>query len=160
MPGRSDVTIERADARDASEIASLYLASRTWALPYLRRVHSDADVRRWIEAVMLASGETWIARSNETIIGFMTLDGAELEQLYLLPGHERRGVGSLLLDKAKQRSQAVLRLYTFQRNQAARAFYAARGFRILEMNDGSRNEEGEPDMLLEWRHVSSAAAPL
>jgi hypothetical protein len=52
------MTIERASPRDAGEIAALYLASRAQALPYLRRVHSDDEVRGWITHVRLANGET------------------------------------------------------------------------------------------------------
>jgi hypothetical protein len=43
-----------------------------------------------------------------------------------------------------------LRLWAFQRNVQALRFYAARGFRVIERTDGSRNEEREPDALLEW----------
>ena len=39
-------------------------------------------------------------------------------------------------------------LFTFQRNERARAFYEAHGFRIVNLSDGSRNEEGEPDVLV------------
>lgn len=50
-----------------------------------------------------------------------------------------------------------LRLFTFQRNERARAFYEARGFVPIDFNDGSRDKEGEPDILYEW--VASRAAP-
>ena len=151
MTQRDEITVAPASAADAAEIATLYLASRAAALPYLRRVHSDADTRRWIETVMLTRGESWVARIDGTILGFVTIEGENLEQLYLRPGQERRGIGSRLLAQAKARSPGHLRLYTFQRNSAARAFYEARGFRIVAMSDGSRNEEGEPDILYEWR---------
>jgi GNAT superfamily N-acetyltransferase len=142
--------IERAVIADAAEIATLYLASRADALPGLRRVHSDEAVRAWIRTVMLTQGETWAARLDRRIVGFMTLVGEDLEQLYLLPGHYRRGIGSMLLAQAKALSSGQLRLFTFRRNERARAFYEAHGFRIVDLNDGSRNEEGEPDVLYEW----------
>lgn len=143
-------SIERAAGEDAMEIAELYLAARTDALPYLRRVHDDAAVLGWIKTVVLAQGETWVARHDGGILGFVTLVSDELEQLYLRPGHYRRGIGSMLLAKAKYRSPGRLHLFTFERNTTARAFYEARGFRIVDRNDGSRNEEGEPDLLYEW----------
>ncbi|MDX3808702.1 MAG: GNAT family N-acetyltransferase [Bosea sp. (in: a-proteobacteria)] len=105
MRAAASITIERASPRDAGEIAALYLASRTEALPYLRRCHSDDEVRGWILAVMLASGETWVAREAGRILGFATLNCEELDQLYLLPGHFRRSIGSLLLAKVKERSR-------------------------------------------------------
>ncbi len=65
---------------DAGEIATLYLASRAEALPYLRRCHSDEDTRGWIATMMLVTGETWIAREAGRILGFVTLNGEELDQ--------------------------------------------------------------------------------
>ena len=49
------------------------------------------------------------------------------------------------------RSFSPLRLWVFQKNAAAISFYQARGFREIERTDGSRNEEREPDLLMEWR---------
>lgn len=155
MPATPAITIERASPRDAGEIAALYLASRGEALPYLRRCHSDEEVQGWIEAVRLATGETWVAREAGRILGFLSLDGDELDQLYLLPGHFRRGIGSLLLARAKEQSPVRLSLFTFQRNTAARAFYERHGFRLVDLNDGTRNEEAEPDALYEWRQSFS-----
>lgn len=149
------ITLEPASPRDAGEIAALYLASRAEALPYLRRVHSDEDVRDWIATVRLARGETWVAREAGRILGFLCLDGEDLDQLYLLPGQFRRGIGSLLLAKAKELSPERLILFTFQRNASARSFYERHGFRLVDLNDGERNEEGEPDAIYEWRRSFS-----
>ena len=155
MSATPAITIERASPRDAGEIAALYLASRAEALPYLRRVHSDEDVRDWIATVRLARGETWVAREAGRILGFLCLDGEDLDQLYLLPGQFRRGIGSLLLAKAKELSPERLILFTFQRNASARSFYERHGFRLVDLNDGERNEEGEPDAIYEWRRSFS-----
>ncbi|WP_377845753.1 GNAT family N-acetyltransferase [Bosea sp. UC22_33] len=155
MSATPTITIERASPRDAGEIAALYLASRAEALPYLRRVHSDDEVRGWITHVRLATGETWVAREAGRILGFLCLDGEDLDQLYLLPGEVRRGIGSLLLAKARERSPERLHLFTFQRNAAARAFYERHGFQLVDLNDGDRNEEGEPDALYAWRRSFS-----
>ncbi len=158
MSATPAVTIERASPWDAGEIAALYLASRAEALPYLRRVHSDDEVRGWITHVRLATGETWVAREAGRILGFLCLDGEDLDQLYLLPGAFRRGIGSLLLATAKERSPERLTLFTFQQNSAARAFYERHGFRLVDLNDGTRNEESEPDALYEWRRSFSDGA--
>ena len=135
---------------DAAEIADLYVRSRADALPFLRRVHSDEAVRGWIRNAIRVRPEVWVARAAGRIVGFLMLDGEELEQLYLLPGHYRRGIGSSLLAKAKQRSPTRLHLYAFARNTRARAFYEARDFRVTGSSDGSRNEESEPDVRYEW----------
>lgn len=135
---------------DANEIADVYLASRADVLPYLRRVHTDDEVRAWIREVALKRAETWVAKRNSNIVGFITLMGEEVEQLYVLPGNYRRGIGRSLLELAKTRRPNRLYLYTFQRNASARAFYETQGFRIIDMSDGTRNAETEPDIRYQW----------
>jgi 5-formyltetrahydrofolate cyclo-ligase len=148
---RGGVTLSRALNEDADEIATLYLASRADALPYLRRVHEADDVRRWMRRSLESCPEAWVAREDSRIVGFLALYGDELDQLYLLPGHYRRGIGSRLLAKAKELSPQGLRLFVFQRNERAIAFYRHHGFTELDRTDGSRNEEAEPDLRMAWR---------
>ena len=52
--------------------------------------------------------------------------------------------------RQNSRSPTGLRLYTYQQNTRARAFYEARGFTNVEFNDKGR-EEQRPDVLMEWR---------
>jgi GNAT superfamily N-acetyltransferase len=138
-------------AADAAEIGELYLAARNDALPFLPRIHTDERVRAWIADTLLLRCRVWVARSEQRIVGFLALNNDELEQLYVLPGQYRCGVGSKLLDVAKAESAGRLCLFTFQKNERARAFYESQGFRVVDWNDGSRNEEREPDMRYEWR---------
>ena len=145
------VRVSPALAADAAEIADVYLAARNDALPFLRRVHTDEQVRAWIADTLMLQCRVWVARSEQRIVGFLALNNDELEQLYVLPGQYRCGVGSTLLDVAKAESAGRLCLFTFQKNEPARAFYESQGFRVVDWNDGSRNEEFEPDMQYEWR---------
>jgi GNAT superfamily N-acetyltransferase len=120
------------------------------ALPFVRPVHADSEVLDWARNVLLKRGETVVARRSGTILGFAALIGNALDQLYVLPGHYRCGIGRMLLDWAKTRSPNRLGLYTFQRNERARGFYESQGFRVINVSDGARNEEKEPDIFYEW----------
>jgi ribosomal protein S18 acetylase RimI-like enzyme len=153
------LSVTQALDSDADEIADLYLASRADALRYLRRVHTDNEIRVWIREVALKRGETWIAKRDSAIVGFITLLGEEVEQLYVLPGNYRRGIGKTLLNMAKTRRPSRLYLYTFQRNTSARAFYETQGFRIVDMSDGTRNEETEPDIRYQWTPTGAFSSP-
>jgi ribosomal protein S18 acetylase RimI-like enzyme len=103
---------------------------------------------------MVPKKETWVAEAAGRIVATMVLDGGMqsdmIDQLYVSPADQGRGVGGRLLAHAKQLRPARLRLYTFQSNSPARRFYEARGFVAKEFNDGSRNEERGPDVLYEW----------
>jgi RimJ/RimL family protein N-acetyltransferase len=41
-------------------------------------------------------------------------------------------------------------LHVFPRNVAARRFYEAAGFVLVDQSDGRRNEEQEPDCTYTW----------
>ncbi|MFB8210597.1 GNAT family N-acetyltransferase [Streptomyces sp. NPDC056010] len=146
--------LREARADDAGPLTRLFLASRAAAMPYLARVHSDEATLAWLTHVVLPGTDVRVAEIHEggeaRIAGFLSLDGSELEHLYLDPGLRRRGIGSLLLAAAKEASPGGLTLYTFQRNTAARSFYEHRGFTPVAFDDGSRNEENEPDVRYRW----------
>jgi GNAT superfamily N-acetyltransferase len=143
--------IEVAGPADAEVLAALFTASRRAAMPWLPPLHSAAEDRRFIaEQVIGASDEVLLVRREGLPVGFLALRGAIVEHLYVEPDAQRAGIGSTLLDAAKARRPAGLRLWVFQRNEGARAFYAKHGFAEVERTDGAANEEREPDVLLAW----------
>ncbi|MEV5604960.1 GNAT family N-acetyltransferase [Streptomyces sp. NPDC052299] len=148
----SPAVLREARADDAGPLTRLFLASRAAAMPYLARVHSDEATLAWLTHVVLPGTDVRVAetRGDARIAGFLSLDGSELEHLYVDPGLRRRGIGSLLLAAAKEASPTGLTLYTFQRNTGARSFYERHGFTAVAFDDGSRNEENEPDVRYRW----------
>ena len=142
--------LRRATLADAPEIAALFIASRRDALPYLPEIHTEEDTRRWIPDAVLRKSAVWVAETDGAVVGFVSLTGDHVDHLYVRPGYYRRGIGGRLLAKAKEMSPARLRLFTFQRNERARAFYEAQGFVVVALTDGDANEEHEPDVLYEW----------
>jgi GNAT superfamily N-acetyltransferase len=147
-----EVVIRRADDNDVDAITQVFLASRAAAMPYLPRLYDDEQTRAWIAHVVLPGCATWVAASPDTaeVLGFAALDGDVLEHLYLRPDVRRQGIGTTLLEQVRQASPGGLSLRVFTRNTGARAFYERHGFRAVDENDGSRNEENEPDMTYVW----------
>jgi GNAT superfamily N-acetyltransferase len=142
--------IRRADARDAATVAELWLQSFRAALPSVRLAHTDDQVRHWIRDVAIEQHETWLICVGDDIAGMMTLNDGDIDQLYLSPSRRGQGLGDLLIAHAKTRFPDGLRLWTFQVNHAAVAFYRRHGFRETTRTDGSDNEEREPDIRMEW----------
>ncbi len=91
------------------------------------------------------------AKIIDKIVAMMALSGDMLDQLYVAPTWQRRGVGGAMLSAAMHARPAGLKLWTFQSNAPARRFYEARGFTAIEFTDGQRNEERQPDVLYEWK---------
>jgi GNAT superfamily N-acetyltransferase len=144
------IVIRRANESDADSVATVYIASRRAAAAYMPTVHTDAEIRAWVVGYMVPQTETWVAEAAGQIVALIVLAGDVVDELFVAPADQGAGVGGLLLAHAKKLRPARLRLYTFQSNAPARRFYEARGFVAKEFNDGSRNEEREPDVLYEW----------
>lgn len=143
--------IDTAGPADSGALAAVFGAARRDAMPWLPRLHTEAEDRRYFAEHVLAECDVVVVRRDREPIAFLALRNNMLEHLYVRPDAQRAGVGSALLDKAKRRSPAGLRLWVFQRNHAARAFYAWHGFVEVRLTDGAENEEREPDVLLAWR---------
>jgi putative acetyltransferase len=119
-------------------------------MPWLPKLHTEAEDRRFFGERVLRECEVLVVRRSGAPVGFLALKDDLVEHLYVRPEAQREGIGSALLDAAKARRPSGLRLWVFERNSGARAFYARHGFTEVTRTDGSGNEEREPDVLLAW----------
>jgi GNAT superfamily N-acetyltransferase len=145
-----DVLLRPAGPTDAPEVAEVFLASQSEAMPYLPDLHTDDETRGWIRDVVLAEYEVVVAEADGRLAGFAALDVDMLGHLYVHPDLQGKGIGDALLARAKGLRPNGFRLWVFQRNTNARRFYERRGLQLVELTDGEGNEEREPDALYEW----------
>ena len=150
MSTTPDVLIRRSEAADAPQVAEVFLASFGGRYDF-PLAHTPDEVRGWVAEDLLPTTETWVAVAGDELVGFLSLREAFLEQLYLASSWTGRGVGSRLVELAKQRRPAGLELFTFQVNDGARRFYERHGFVAVWFGDGSENEERQPDVRYAWR---------
>jgi GNAT superfamily N-acetyltransferase len=143
------VEIEPGKRADADAVAATFGAARRTAMPWLPRLHTEAEDRRYF-AEVIRECEVLVVRRDGQPVAFIALKDDMVEHLYVTPEAQSAGIGSALLEAAKARRPSGLRLWAFQRNQSARAFYAHHGFAEVELTDGSANDEREPDVLLAW----------
>ncbi len=135
--------------------ARVHRAAFDHALPWLKGLHTPDEDRWFYRERMFATAALWGAFDGDAMTGVIAFREDWIEQLYVLPGAQRRGSGSALLAIARQ-DAARLQLWTFQRNTRACRFYEARGFVRVEQTDGSRNEEREPDARYLWTRLHVA----
>jgi GNAT superfamily N-acetyltransferase len=143
--------LRRARPDDAPAVAEVFLAARASAMPYLPELHTREEIRAWFRDVVLTDLEVVVALVDERVAGFAALDEDALNHIYVHPEMQGRGIGDALLARVKELRADGFRLWVFQRNTDARRFYEQRGLRLVEVTDGSGNEEREPDALYEWR---------
>ncbi|WP_315830910.1 GNAT family N-acetyltransferase [Bradyrhizobium prioriisuperbiae] len=119
------------------------------ALPCLADLHTPEEDRWFFRERVFANCEVWGAFDDAAMTGIIAFRDGWIDQLYVLPDAQGRGIGLALLGIA-QRAFDRLQLWTFQCNAPARRFYEARGFALVEMTDGAGNEEREPDARYLW----------
>jgi len=111
--------------------------------------HTLADARKFFRDHVLPVCDIWVAARAGQLLGVIALEAPWIRQLAAFPGFQRQGVGTRLLLKARELSPAELRLFTFQRNVAARAFYERHGFAAVAFGV-SPDPELEPDVEYRW----------
>jgi chorismate mutase/GNAT superfamily N-acetyltransferase len=149
MPTDPDFTLRLADVADVEAIAAVHVsARRASAMPPL--VHSEDDVRGWLDGRLRSNDSVWAAEADGAVVGYARFTETWLDDLYVVPELAGHGIGSALLDLVKQQRPDGFCLWVFEINSLARAFYERRGFIELERTDGHANEEQAPDIKLAW----------
>ena len=138
-------------SEDFDAVTALWRRSRIHAMPDLhaRIGHTPEEDRAYFQNVILPKCDLWVAEVSGAPVAFIAIGGGFIDQLYVDPDHQNRGIGAALLNHAKSLSPAGLKLFTHQTNTAARNFYERQGF-ILTKLGTSPPPESEPDVKYDW----------
>ena len=152
----------------ATPVAPVPTRAHLWHVPqmaailrgFARRTPWLPGVRPWatdlrVMARITRRGWVRVLHDRRGPAAFIARDGAHVHALYVHPRAQGRGLGSALLDDAKQ-GAARLELWVAEANGPARAFYAAQGFAEAGRSDGSGNDERVPDIHLLWQRGEPA----
>lgn len=96
-----------------------------------------------------------VAERNECMLGFIGMDGNHVSMLYVADEARSMGVGSALLDWAKQQSN-LLTLDVNKQNPCAVVFYIKRGFTPVDRFDSAVHGDSHPLVHLLWDAQSIA----
>jgi ribosomal protein S18 acetylase RimI-like enzyme len=127
-------------------------------------------VKKWEWIHTLDHGIFLIAKSGRKVIGVICLlvapDKNQLKALYVLPEYQRRGIGSMLWEKAKiflDHSKNTVIVQAAAYNKKAISFYKKLGFKDnkrrwknegFRMRSGAIIEEMEMEMRIEYKNVN------
>ena len=117
------------------------------------KAHSFISPQYWkgnFETVkkMLPQAEVYVYENDREIWGFIGLNGAYIEGIFVSSEMQSRGIGKRLLDFVKTK-KTELRLNVYQKNMRAIRFYQREGFKILR--EGMDEATGEKDYEMTWR---------
>jgi ribosomal protein S18 acetylase RimI-like enzyme len=143
--------IRRYADRDFDALVARWHETNVESYSYVRahQQHTLADARQFFRNHVVAICEIWIADDSGVLLGLLALEAPWIRQLAVFREFQRRGIGTALLRMARERSPEELRLFTFQRNLQARAFYEKHGFTAVAFGL-SPAPELEPDVEYCW----------
>lgn len=147
------LVLRRAEPLDAGPLGAILhgFAQRT---PWMPRLWTGAETVAHCGR-MIDQGWVTLAQADGRALGFLAREGHFIHALYVREDATGRGVGRALLDAAKAQC-AALTLRTFAANAGARRFYLREGFREVDRGDGRDNDEGLPDVRMDWHREKDA----
>ena len=148
---RPELAVRRYVDHDFDELVRGWHETNLASYPYVEehQRHTLDGARAFFRASVLGACSVWVGEESGKLLGLLALEAPWIRQLAVFPEHQRRGVGTALLCEARARSPAELRLFTFQRNDKARAFYEKHGFTVVALGI-SPAPELEPDVEYRW----------
>lgn len=112
---------------------------------------TEADIERLTpqaEGALQYIETLWVIENNRHPAGFMGVRDRKIEMLFLHPGHFRKGLGKMLVERAFQ-DLDVEYVDVNEQNPDARKFYERMGFKVFRRNE--TDSEGNPFPILEMR---------
>lgn len=114
---------------DIEAIARVHRQACLIAYAFMNWSYSEDEVRRWYAEKFATWDWGMVAEDDEGVAAFIACAGDHLDQLFVDPGRQKRGIGTFLLEAAMEKAPPVRTLNVFEQNVAARRFYERHGFR-------------------------------
>lgn len=144
---KSEFEVVPYESKYANQTVEMWRNSKEQALGQ-KEVHSFDNHVYFLNHILPEKYQIEIVLHGGQVVGIIAFNKNEISQLYVHIGYQRKGIGHILLDRAKKQSSGRLTLYTFEINRKAQRFYEKHGFKVIAK--GHENEENLPDLLYEW----------
>lgn len=120
--------------------------------------------QRFLAELANPASRFFLAYMGEVLVGYLKINEApaqtelndaraiELERIYLLPGHQGKGLGLALLEQAvaiaKAAGKDYLWLGVWEKNEKALAFYRRNGFVVFDRHTFVMGDDRQTDFLM------------
>lgn len=138
--------IRKLQKTDINRVAEIWLTAN-------RNAHAFIPAAYWESHLdfvknMLPQTEVYVYETNQTIQGFIGINGEFIEGLFVANEMQSHGIGKLLLDFLKEK-KTKLSLNVYQKNTRAIRFYQREGFQT--QCEGLDEATGEKDYEMVWK---------
>jgi GNAT superfamily N-acetyltransferase len=147
-PSRRDIEVVEFAPEHADQIVVMWRRSFEKALG-ITDPHTIEQQKVYLLNEVVPKNRVRVASYDGTVAAFIAVTHESISQLYVDPDFQGKGIGSMLLNWAKEQSDGYLWLYTFERNAGAMAFYERKGFRPVKW--GFEETWQLADIRYEWR---------
>jgi len=120
------VSIRQYQDSDLNTLLSVWDNANRLAHPFQSEAFIKQE-RQNIQHLYLPNADTWVAESNNKVMGFIALIGNEVGGLFVDPSVHGQGLGQTLMDNANSLHD-TLELDVFKANSLGRRFYSRYGF--------------------------------
>ena len=141
--------IRKAETKDISRIAEILVFTKR--MKYRSIFHNDEYSFNGLQVVKVADEfkdpklleKVWVY-DDGIVKGMIHLEGKEIAELYVDYFFWKEGIGSKLIEFAKEKFD-VKSVWTLEKNEDAIRFYEAHGFKL---NGKRKIEEGTPEYIV------------
>jgi len=113
---------------DIEAIARVHRQACLIAYAFMSWSYSEDEVARWYAEKFQIWDWGMVAENDGGVVGFIACTGSHLDQLFVDPDYQQRGIGTFLLETAMRKSPPARTLNVFEQNIIARRFYERHGF--------------------------------
>ena len=125
--------ITEVDDRNLTQAAEVHSVSwreshRSFCTPEFVALHTPERQRDYIRGKMEA-GSRFFLLTKDAPVGIVSVKGSLIEDLYVLPEAQGKGLGTQLLRYAAARCEGAPELWILENNEKAARLYRREGFR-------------------------------
>lgn len=132
---------------DIDQVLDIWLSASTKAHDFMEPGFWESKIGD-MRDVYIPASESFVFESGGKVSGFYSLYGNNLAAIFVAPGSQGKGVGTALLEDAKNRRKS-LQLTVYKENVSSVNFYKKHGF----TSTGEQIDEhtGHAEFVMEYR---------
>lgn len=131
---------------DVDQILEIWLSASIEAHNFIEPGFWESKVND-MRDVYIPASETFIIEYEGSVAGFYSLYGGSLAAIFVAPEFQRKGMGTALLDDAKNRRMS-LQLTVYKENVPSVKFYEKHGF--ISVGEQMDDHTGHPELIMEY----------